>query len=288
MRSGSLGSIQSIRAPAKLNIRLKVTGRRANGYHELVSIMVPIRLFDRLELELIPSGISLSCHGISVPKDEKNLVFQAAQAFFSRVGLRQGVSIKLTKNIPVAAGLGGGSSDAALTLKGLNNICSKRLAPEDLENLAVNLGADVPFFLQTRPCIARGIGEILEPIEKWPEFWYVIVTPSIEVSTAWVYRNLKLQLTTDDYNYIINWLRKGPTNISHILENDLETVTGSHFPVIDRIKKSLVEEGAKGALMSGSGPSVFGIFESKDRAMSARRELMRMNLGVVFAVDGIT
>jgi 4-diphosphocytidyl-2-C-methyl-D-erythritol kinase len=250
--------------------------------------MVPIRLFDRLELELIPSGINLSCQGISVPKDEKNLVFQAAQAFFSRAGLRQGVSIKLTKNIPVAAGLGGGSSDAALTLKGLNNICAKRLAPEDLRKLAVSLGADVPFFLETKPCIARGIGEILEPIEKWPEFWYVIVTPSIEVSTAWVYGNLKLQLTTDDYNYIINWLQEGRTNISHILENDLETVTGSHFPVIDRIKSSLVDEGAIGALMSGSGPSVFGIFESKDHAMSARRELMRMNLGVVFAAEGIT
>jgi 4-diphosphocytidyl-2-C-methyl-D-erythritol kinase len=249
--------------------------------------MVPIRLFDHLELALIPSGIRLSCHGFPVPKDETNLVFQAAKAFFSRIGLRQGVSIKLTKNIPVAAGLGGGSSDAALTLKGLNNACAKRLAPEDLRTLAVNLGADVPFFLQSKPCIARGIGEILEPIEEWPEFWYVVVTPSIEVSTAWVYRNLKLQLTIDDYHFIINWLRKGRRNISQILDNDLERVTGSHFPIIDRIKKTLMDEGAKGALMSGSGPSVFGIFESKARAMSARRALKGMNLGVVFAVDGI-
>jgi len=287
-RSESLGSIQRIRAPAKLNIRLKVTGRRADGYHDLVSIMVPIRLFDHLELKLIPSGIRLSCRGFPVPKDETNLVFQAAKAFFSGAGLRPGVSMKLTKNIPVAAGLGGGSSDAAFTLKGLNTAWSMPLAQEDLKNLAVGLGADVPFFLEKGPCIARGIGEILEPIENWPEFWYVIVTPAIEVSTGWVYRTLKLKLTTDDYDDIVKWLEAGCADIAHILDNDLETVTSPHFPVIDRIKKSLMDEGAAGALMSGSGPSVFGIFESKARAMSAKSAIARKDLGVVFAVEGIT
>lgn len=249
--------------------------------------MVPIRLFDHLELQLIPSGIRLMCSGMPVPEDEENLVFRAAQAFISRAGLRHGVSIKLSKNIPVAAGLGGGSSDAAVTLQGLNKACATRLEAEDLNDLAVSLGADVPFFLQGRPCIARGIGEILQPIEKWPEFWYVVVTPSVQVSTAWVYGNLKLKLTTNDYNYIIDWLRTGSKNIDQILENDLEAVTASHFPVIQRIKAALVDEGAMGALMSGSGPSVFGLFDARDRAMSAKRALARKHLGVVFAVAGI-
>ena len=249
--------------------------------------MVPVSLFDHIELDLISSGISLSCHGISVPNDEKNLVFRAACAFFTRTGLKQGASIKLTKHIPVAAGLGGGSSDAAATLKALNEMCPDRLSPGALKDLAVTLGADVPFFLQRGPCIARGIGEILEPIENWPRLWYVIVTPPIEVSTAWVYKNLKLELTTEDYDYIINSLQKRCFEVGHLLENDLEAVTGSHFPVIDRIKKSLADEGAEGTLMSGSGPSVFGIFKSEDQAMWARKKLINRNLGRVFAVEGV-
>jgi 4-diphosphocytidyl-2-C-methyl-D-erythritol kinase len=286
LRAGNFGSIKKIQAPAKLNIRLKVTGRRPDGYHDLVSIMVPVSLFDHIELDLISSGISLSCHGISVPDDEKNLVFRAAYTFFARLGLKLGASIKLTKNIPVAAGLGGGSSDAAATLKALNETCPDRLSPEVLKNLAVTLGADVPFFLQRGPCIARGIGEILEPIENWPKLWYVIVSPPIEVSTAWVYKNLKLELTTEDSDYIINSLQQGCFEVGHILENDLEAVTCSHFPVIDRIKKFLGDEGAEGALMSGSGPSVFGIFKSEDQAMWARKKLINRDLGTVFAVEG--
>lgn len=276
-----------IQSPAKLNIRLKVTGRRPNGYHELVSIMIPINLSDHLEL--IPGqkqGISISCQGFSVPENEENLIYRAAQAFFSRTGLKQSLSVKLTKNIPVAAGLGGGSSNAASTLKALNEAWSNPLTFQDLEALAVNLGADVPFFLHGKPCIARGIGEILEPIGKWPSYWYVIVKPPISVSTAWVYGTLKLELTTDEYSFILRYLAKEKLNIADILENDLETVTAAHFPVINTIKKALVNAGAEGALMSGSGPSVFGIFKSKDRALSAKRHLASQNLGAVYVVTG--
>ena len=275
-------------APAKLNIRLKVTGRRADGYHELVSIMVPVGLFDHIELELIRlRRIMLSCQGFSVPSNKENLVYRAASAFFSRTGAPQGISIKLTKNIPVSAGLGGGSSDAAFILKGLNEMWSNPLTQQELVDLAVCLGADVPFFLLNRPCIARGIGEILEPIEKWPKFWYVIVMPALEVSTAWVYGNMKLKLTKGEYQYIVNWLRKGRCEISRILENDLETVTGFHFPIIACIKKLLLDEGAEGALMSGSGPSVFGIFKSKDKALIAKKNLISKDLGKIFVVEGL-
>ncbi len=276
-----------ITSPAKLNIRLKVTGRRPDGYHDLVSIMVPIDLFDHIELETgRTQGISLSCKGLSVPEDETNLVFRAARAFFSRTGLEQRLSIKLTKNIPVAAGLGGGSSNAACTLNALNKMWSDPLSFQDLEEVAVRLGADVPFFLYSRPCIARGIGEILKPIEKWPELWYVIVMPPIRVSTAWVYGNLKLKLTKDEYLFILQRLAKDPIDIMGILENDLERVTASHFPVVNAIKKSLVDAGAEGALMTGSGPSVFGIFKSGDHALLAKRHLASQNLGAVFAVAG--
>ena len=275
-------------APAKLNIRLKVTGRRADGYHELVSIMVPVGLFDHIELELIRlRRIMLSCQGVSVPSNKENLVYRAASAFFSRTGTPRGISIKLTKNIPVSAGLGGGSSDAAFILKGLNEMWSNPLTQKELVDLAVCLGADVPFFLLNRPCIARGIGEILEPIEKWPKFWYVIVMPALEVSTAWVYGNMKLKLTKGEYQYIVNWLRKGRFEISRILENDLETVTAFHFPIIGCIKKLLLDEGAEGALMSGSGPSVFGIFKSKDKALIAKKNLISKDLGKIFVVEGL-
>jgi 4-diphosphocytidyl-2-C-methyl-D-erythritol kinase len=276
-------------APAKLNIRLKVTGRRADGYHELVSIMVPVGLFDHIELEFIRlRRIMLSCQGFSVPNNKENLVYRAASVFFSKTGTPRGISIKLTKNIPVSAGLGGGSSDAAFILKGLNEIGSNSFGPKALADLAVGLGADVPFFLLNRPCIVRGIGDILEPIEKWPKFWYVIVKPPLDVSTAWVYGNLKLKLTKGEYQYIVNWLRKGCFEIRHILENDLETVTASHFPVIATIKRRLLDVGAEGALMSGSGPSVFGVFKSRDKALIAKKKLISKALGEIFVVEGLT
>ena len=275
-------------APAKLNIRLKVTGRRADGYHELVSIMVPVGLFDHIELEFTRlRRIMLSCQGFSVPNNKENLVYRAASVFFSKTGTPRGISIKLTKNIPVSAGLGGGSSDAAFILKGLNKMGSNPLKPKALADLAVGLGADVPFFLLNRPCIVRGIGDILEPIEKWPKFWYVIVKPGLDVSTAWVYGNLKLKLTKGEYQYIVNWLRKGRFEIRHILENDLETVTASHFPVIATIKRSLLDVGAEGALMSGSGPSVFGVFKSRDKALIAKKKLISKALGEIFVVEGL-
>ena len=250
--------------------------------------MVPVTLFDHLELTLTYSGqITLTCLGLSVPDDHENLVYRAATAFFSRTHLNQGLSLTLTKNIPVAAGLGGGSSDAACTLMALTEMYENPLTSRDLADMAIRLGADVPFFILNRPCVARGIGEVLSPIEKWPKFWYVIVTPGFHVSTSWVYENLKIKLTKDEYNFNMSILERDPLTVSAFLENDLETVTASHFPVINTIKKSLVDAGADGALMSGSGPSVFGIFGSRDHALSAKKDLLRKNLGDVFVVEGL-
>jgi len=282
-------SIHKIQAPAKLNIRLKVIGRRPDGYHELVSIMVPVALFDTLELERLPKKqINLACQGLSVPDDGENLAYRAAQAFFARTGIGGGVSIKLTKNIPIAAGLGGGSSDAASTLTCLNELWSSPLDCEDLCELASGLGADIAFFLLAKPSIARGIGEVLEPIEKWPTFWYVIVTPPLQVSTAWAYANLKLELTKGEYNFILKRLKKEPIQVGHILENDLESVTAIHFPVIKSIKTLLLDAGAVGALMSGSGPSVFGVFESRENALRAKKSLAPHIVGDIFLALGLS
>ena len=293
----------SVLAPAKLNLRLKITGRRPDGYHELASIMVPVGLFDHMELQFIEEpGIHMTCRGYSAPANAENLVWRAAQSFFSRIGWRKGLSIALTKRIPVAAGLGGGSSDAAAVLMALNEtLCeSGPLSPALLAELALKLGADVPFFLKRSPCIAHGIGEILEPVQKWPSLSYIIVMPDISVSTAKVYEDLdqpsfafskedkrELELTTADCYDIIRNLEKMPMEVCRLLENDLERVTASRFPIIREIKQSLTDAGAIGALMSGSGPSVFGIFDSKLRALHAKSVLDAAALGRVFVVDGI-
>ena len=269
------------KAPAKLNLRLKVTGRRPDGYHDLVSLMVPIDICDILEFRVIPEKIELAWEGLPVPVDEHNLVHRAASAFFDRSGVSEGISIKVSKNIPVAAGMGGGSSDAAATLLSLNRLWSDPLSPGALKDLALQLGADVPFFLDPKPSLATGVGEVLEPVEQWREFWYVVVAPRFQVSTAWVYGNLKLGLTSNEYDRIKQELRKESLVLSQFLENDLESVTSAKFPILDRIKRTLLDAGAEGALMSGSGPSVFGVFGSKRLAEQAKEKILPYDFGRV-------
>ena len=277
-----------IDAPAKINVRLKVTGQRPDGYHDLVSVMVPVSLFDRLELTVAPGdAVRLTCTDPSLPDGEDNLVVRAARAFLARAGLRRSVSVTLTKRIPSAAGLGGGSSDAACTLNALNTMLSHPLSREELARTALGLGADVPFFLNPVPSLARGVGEILEPIAHWPHRWYVIVMPPLSVSTSWAYRNLKLELTSGDYEYIVKFLEKQPFEIAPILENDLETVTVSRFPILGAIKTMLLDAGAEGALMSGSGPSVFGVFSSRAHALGARRALSAHRPGRLFVTESL-
>ena len=277
-----------IRTPAKINTLLKVTGRRPNGYHELVSIMIPVEIFDLLEFEILQEkAIWIQSTGYHVPNDEKNLVHRAARSFLSRTGISHGVSIRLEKNIPVAAGLGGGSSDAAATLLMLNRVNSMPLTESDLREIAVELGADVPFFLNCMPSLATGIGEIIEPLEGWPDFWYVIVTPPIRISTMWVYHNLKLELTTKSSDCILANFRSETFKVENVLENDLENVTCAKFPIINTLKKLLVDAGAEGAMMSGSGPSVFGLFSSLANAAEAEKFLISQNMGDVFLAKSI-
>jgi 4-diphosphocytidyl-2-C-methyl-D-erythritol kinase len=274
-------------APAKLNLFLKITGLRNNGYHEIASLFVPVALYDTLRISKRERSLELYCSGRKVPRGNENLVHRAATYFFENTGIDGGAEIRLTKNIPVSSGLGGGSSDAAATLLGLNQLWGKPLKKGRLEAIALCLGADVPFFLLQRPAVARGIGEILRPIKDIPSFWYVIVSPAIMVSTAWAYNKVKLELTNQEDLDKIYAFRKVDTNIPDMLSNDLEQVTFGKHPFLRSIKTSLIELGALGSLMSGSGPSIFGLFNSKKKAQDAGKILASDTRGDVFVVKGL-
>jgi 4-diphosphocytidyl-2-C-methyl-D-erythritol kinase len=257
--------------PAKINLWLEVVGKREDGYHELSSLMLPIGVFDRLELELAPEeGISLDCGYPELPADDTNLAWKAARLFLDTAGMSSGVHIRLGKGIPVGAGLGGGSADAAGALTGLNELAGRPLDAETLHSLARKLGADVAFFLYRRPALATGIGEKLQHVKGLPSYPLVLVKPPLHVSTRSVYQSLSL--TRDGSHISIGRLLGRPWALEQVLINDLETVTISQVPVISEIKKWLLGHGAIGALMSGSGPTVFGVFGEPDvaRAVAAK------------------
>jgi 4-diphosphocytidyl-2-C-methyl-D-erythritol kinase len=263
-----------ILAPAKLNLLLKIIGKRVDGYHELVSILVPVALYDKLKISKSEKGLEVYWSGRELlPKGQNNLINRAAVSFFEKTGIRKGAKITVIKKIPVASGLGGGSSDAAAALKGLNQLWGSPLSKGDLEKLALPLGADVPFFLLQRPAIARGIGEILQPIKNFPSFWYVVVSPDLMVSTAWAYKMSKFKLTKKENLNRIKNFENVSFNIPDILSNDLERVTLGKYPFLYSIKTSLIESGALGALMTGSGPSIFGLFDSEKKAYEAGKIL---------------
>lgn len=257
-----------LQAPAKVNFRLDVLRRRPDGYHDLRMLMQRIGLCDELEITLRDTpGITVRCDGADLPEDDTNLVWRAAAAMLARTDHETGVHIRLTKKIPVAAGLGGGSSDAATTLCGLNDLLGLGLNDAELMRIGVKLGADVPFFIFGKPAIATGVGELLTPLEGMPPLWLLLVNPGIHVSTAWVYQNL--QLTTTKVAAKIPVLYKSADDLCAVLANDLEAVTLKKFPVILEIKEQLMAAGARGALMSGSGPTVFAVFGDEDSARLA-------------------
>ncbi|MFZ5761874.1 MAG: 4-(cytidine 5'-diphospho)-2-C-methyl-D-erythritol kinase [Thermodesulfobacteriota bacterium] len=262
----------AISAPAKVNLQLVILGRRPDGYHELESLMVKLDLADHLTLARQPAGITLSCPGSDLPLGADNLVHRAAQAFFAHTAIAAGVAITLTKRIPVAAGLGGGSSDAAATLKGLNRLFDAGLDAATLMGLAKPLGADVPFFVLEAPAAwARGIGERLS-VAAMPDLgWILLVNPGFAVSTKWVYENFAL--TRGGNPYILgaglasaNSAESRDKSRLLPLCNDLEAVTVGRYPEVAALKAALLAGGARDALMSGSGPTVFGLFDDQESA----------------------
>lgn len=261
-------------APAKINYLLDVIGKRPDGYHELRMIMQRVNLCDEITLTLTDSpGINVSCSSKGAPDGPENIAWKAARTLLDLSDSGNGVSIGIIKNIPVAAGLGGGSSDAASVLMGMNELLDLGLTEQKLMEIGCKLGADVPFFIFKKTALAEGVGEKLTPLPEMPKCWILLVNPGVRVSTAWVYRSLQLTSKGE-----LNKLPEFFESIEHvvsILSNDLESVTIPAFPVIADIKARLMNLGAAGSMMSGSGPTVFGIFKSFDAAETARRAVTK-------------
>jgi 4-diphosphocytidyl-2-C-methyl-D-erythritol kinase len=267
-----MSTMKRVLAPAKINLCLHVLAKRVDGYHELAMLMQRIALFDVLDVELVAGcEVSVTCPGLELINCEQNIVEKAARLLLDHVGLSQGVAVSLKKNIPVAAGLGGGSSDAAAVLEALNELLGLELPRAELMALGLRLGADVPFFLYGQTAWATGVGERLQPWSGLPPVTLVLVNPGVAVSTAWVFQNLGL--TRPRSTARIPGFPEGASDLVHLLHNDLEVVTCQHYPVITTIKERLVASGADGALMSGSGPTVFGLFDEPSRAEQAAQTL---------------
>ena len=258
---------------AKVNLRLDVLGKRADGYHEIRTVFQKISLADELSIAIAKSGIEITCDNPRVPLNENNLAYRAAHILLKNHKIRDGVSISIKKRIPIAAGLGGGSSNAASALMGINQLFELRINPQELMRTGKDIGADVPFFIFGESALATGIGDKLEPLEVIPPLWFLLITPDFPVSTAWAYGNIRRGLTNANNNITISKCINHLQDITTILSNDLEHVVISRYPLIQEIKDALLAEGARGSLMSGSGSTVFGIFESEAGAQEAYAQL---------------
>ena len=255
-------------APAKINLFLHVLRKRADGYHDIFSLMQKISLYDELIFSPCPQNIILECPGTNLPTNENNLIVRAAKAVFDYCDYRSGIKITLHKRIPMTAGLGGGSSDAATTLMALNKVCSLNLKKTELLKIGAKLGADVPFFLFGNEALTSGIGDRLKHLNPLPPLNLLLIKPPFELSTKMVYQNLNLRLTRGKNNYSIPRILD-LSDIVHLLHNDLESVSLKMHPELVDLKKMLLSHGALGALMSGSGPTVFGIFRNGQEAEKA-------------------
>lgn len=262
-----------LKAYGKVNLSLDVTGKRQDGYHYVKMIMQTVGIYDQITIKKNNNqGISLTTNLGFLPSDKNNLAYKAAWILMDEFNIKSGISINLRKSIPVAAGMAGGSADAAAVLTGMNELFELGLTDEELMKRGVNLGADVPYCVMKGTALAEGIGEILTPLKPIPECFILVAKPHISVSTAFVYKNLKLDSIKQhpDVDKVISMIAEG--NISGIAENMgniLETVTIPAYPVIDDLKKLMKDNGALNAMMSGSGPTVFGIYDDKEKAEKA-------------------
>lgn len=265
-----------INAPAKINLGLDVLRRREDGYHEVRMIMQSIRLFDRLTLTRTKEeGIHLTTNLRFLPCNEDNLVYKSAKMLMDEFHLEGGLDIVLDKRIPVAAGMAGGSTDAASCLLAMNQLYDLNLSKRQLMKRGVRLGADIPYCVLKGTALSEGIGEKLSTIPKTPDCYILIAKPGIHVSTQFVYGNLKLDENTvhPDIDHMIAAMkRKNLSEMCQYMGNVLETVTIPAHPQIDAIKNCMMENGALGSLMSGSGPTVFGVFDDKEKAYYAKEK----------------
>ena len=270
-----------MKALAKVNLGLDVIRRREDGYHEVKMIMQTVRLYDRIILEKTQKGISMETNLSFLPVNEQNIAYRAAKMLMDEFHIQSGLHIKIDKHIPVAAGMAGGSTDGAAVLYGVNKIFELGLTKRQLMERGVKLGADVPYCIMRGTVLSEGIGEILTPISSLPDCHILIAKPPVSVSTKHVYENLKLDKIEKhpDIDGMVEALRiEDLHGVTQRMENVLETVTIPEHPEIQQIKELMIKEGALNALMSGSGPTVFGIFDDREKGMRARDLLRKSSL----------
>ncbi len=275
----------TVLSPAKVNLFLKVVSKRPDGYHNIVSIVDIISVFDVIHIEEIPDDVIIIEDDKDIlPKDAANTMYRAAVALKERFKINRGARVFVEKNIPIGSGLGGPSSNAATVLKELARIWKVQINEAELNDIGKGIGADVPLFLYGNACIMRGIGNKISPVEL-PSLWYLIIYPNISISTRRVYEGLKIVLTKKQNDIKLVAKFSGTREVSAILENDLERIGILLCPIIKTIKDRLIESGASGTLMSGSGSSVFGIFENEEGAKQASASLT--NMGKIFIARSV-
>jgi 4-diphosphocytidyl-2-C-methyl-D-erythritol kinase len=255
-------------SPCKVNLLLNILGKRADGFHELETLMHPVRVFDTLHFARGPRGIALTCNIPGLPTDSGNLVYRAAAAFLEKAGIRDGVRIRLEKRIPLAAGLGGGSGNAAATLLGLNELFGGPLSSGPIREIAASLGSDIPFFLQARPALATGRGEQIEPVDFFPalrDAAWLLIHPGFGISTAWSYQRLarfpaSLNGTPGRAQKLVGLLRTADLRAAGAeFYNSLEAPALEKYPLLALFQEFLRAHGATAALMSGSGSTTFAL-----------------------------
>ena len=266
-----------LESPAKVNLRLEILRKREDGYHEIRTIFQKISLHDTLHFSLKRRrGIRITADHPGLPTGKRNLVYQAVRSILERSDFEGGVDVVIEKRIPLGAGLGGGSSNAATTLKAVNQLLKMNLNRKELKEAGAKIGADVPFFLFEGSAIGSGVGERLRKITL-PTLWYILIYPNFEVSTRWAYQNFIL--TKTKYHFNLRKLLKTPEDIVRLLGNDLEGVVSGEYSEIRIMKRMLILAGAMGAIMTGSGPTVLGIFPGEKKATEACQLLKRMVRG---------
>ena len=284
----------SINAMAKINLGLDVLRRRENGYHDVKMIMQTVNIYDTLDfVKLQESKIVVKTDTMELPTDENNLIYKAAKLLFEKCGVIEGVEITLTKRIPIAAGMAGGSTDAAAALVGINTLFDLNLSMDELKEIGVKIGADVPYCIEGGTALSEGIGEILTKLPDAPDCFVVVAKPEISVSTKYVYENLHANELKyhPDIDGMVEAIRENDLDgVCKRMENVLETVTETKYPVISELKKLLKDAGAENSLMSGSGPTVFAIFKEEEianRALEAVKNsgLAKQSFVTVFAKE---
>ena len=258
-----------IRAYAKINLGLFIKGKRRDGFHEIETILLPIKLYDKINIEKSLNDIIIECSEPSVPVHNKNLTYIAFQKLRERYPskIKEGIKIYIEKNIPVGAGLGGGSSDAAAVLLGVRNLWNIGVSNKILKMIGSQLGSDVPFFIDCKPTLAKGRGEILKEIDYNIKRWILLIYPDINISTSWAYKNFNFILTNRIKNInLSNLIKKNILKFRNLIFNDLEIPVFSKYPQLREIKENLYKSGAEFALMSGSGSCLYGLFKDKNKA----------------------